>query len=308
MKKTLLIIFFVIFILNCFSITIYLRDNNQLTGEIKKIDKQKIYISPSNTKKLFIVNKFDIQLIRDGEIDLTVDILTQKPHGRINYNSYLDVVNIEINENKINENTEIVDYTAEVIANDESTKIKKSSTFDDKRKGFIIGFGIGGHLTSFKQTLHLDGETFRSSPEVQMGIATNFKIGFSPKNNLEIYYISKVSWFSIININEDSVIISDGVGAAGISYFFSEKLNSKEWVPSAYVSAGIGFSAWSTPFIEGSGSSIGTGLFAAIGYEIRKHRRLEFSFFVNNPSDKNGSDEFITNSTAFMLTYDYLRF
>ena len=308
MKKILLVIIFIIITLNCFSITIYLKDNNQLTGEIKKIDKQKIYISPRNTKKLFIVNKPDIQMIMDGEIDLTTDILTQKPHGRINYNSYLDVVNIEIDETKINENTEIIDYTANITANDESIKNTKKTTFDGKREGFIIGFGIGGHLTSFKQTLHLDGDTYKSDPEIQMGIATNFKIGFSPKNNIEIYYVSKVSWFSIKNIFEDSVIISDGVGAAGVSYFFSEKLNSTEWVPSPYISMGVGYSGWSTPFEEGSSSSIGTGFFTAFGYEFNKHRRLELSFFINNPSDKEGEDELITNSTVFMLTYNYLRF
>lgn len=305
MKKILLAIIFVIFTLNCFSITIYLKDNNQLTGEIKKIDKQKIYISPSNSKKLFIVNKPDIQSIMDGEIDLTVEILTRKPHGRINYNSYTDVINIELDGT---ENTNNIDYTAKEIKNNESTENNKNSIFDGRREGFIIGFGIGGHSTSFEQTLHLDGDTYKSSPEVQMGIATNFKIGFSPKNNLEIYYVSKVSWFSIKNIFEDSVIISDGVGAAGVSYFFSEKLNSEEWVPSLYVSVGAGYSGWSTPFEEGSSSSIGAGLFAAIGYEISKHRRLEFSFFINNPSDKEGNDELITNSTAFMLTYNYLRF
>lgn len=305
MKKILLVIIFVIFTLNCFSITIYLRDNNQLTGEIKKIDKQKIYISPINTKKMFIVNKSDIQKIMDGEIDLTVDILTQKAHGRINYNSYLDVINIELDGN---ESTGIIDYTANITANNESSKKVKSSTFDDKREGYIIGFGIGGHSTSFKQTLHLDGNTYKSDSEIQMGIATNFKIGFSPKNNIEIYYVSKVSWFSIKNIFGDSVIISDGVGAVGVSYYLSEKLNSVEWVPSPYASVGLGYSGWSTPFEEGSSSSIGAGLFAAIGYEINKHRRFEFSFFINNPSDKEGNDELITNSIAFMLTYNYMWF
>lgn len=57
MKKTLLAIIFVIFTLNCFAITIFLKDNNQLTGEIKKIDKQKIYVSPCYSKVLFIVKK-----------------------------------------------------------------------------------------------------------------------------------------------------------------------------------------------------------------------------------------------------------
>ena len=71
---------------------------------------------------------------------------------------------------------------------------------------------------------------------------------------------------------------------------------------------GLGYSGWSTPFEEVSSSSIGAGLFAAIGYEINKHRRFEFSFFINNPSDKEGNDELITNSIAFMLTYNYMWF
>ena len=291
-------------LLNCFSITIYLKDNNQLTGEIKKIDKQKIYISPRNAKKLFIVNKPDIQKIMDGEIDLTVDILTQKSHGRINYNSYTDVINIKLDGT---DNTGNIDYTAKEIPYNESIVEKtKNSVFDDKRKGFIIGFGIGGHLTNFNQEIKYDGEVFKSGTENKKGLATDFRIGYSPKYDLEIFYVSKVSWFTIVNIYGESVIISDGVGALGFSYFFSNKINPEKWVKSPYFSIGYGYSGWSTPYEEGSSSSIGTGLFAAVGYELNKHSRVELSYFRNNPSDEEDGVELITNSNAFMLLFNYL--
>ncbi len=303
MKKILLAVFFVIFTLNCFSITIYLRDNNQLTGEIKKIDKQKIYISPRNTKKLFIVNKPDIKSIMDGEIDLTVDILTQKSHGRINYNSYNDVIDIELVDS---ENTEIIDYTANEVSHKKSKTYVKNSIFNDKREGFIFGFGVGLNTTNFTQEIKYDGEVYKSGTENRKGFATDFRIGYSPKYNIEIYYVSKVSWFSITNIYYDSIVISDGVGAIGISYFASNKLSTTNWVPSPYVSVGFGFSGWSTPFEEGTSSSIGAGFYAAFGYEFSQHRRFELSFFMNNPSDEESGVELKTNSNAFMLLFNYL--
>lgn len=301
MKKLLLAVIFTIFTLNCFSITIILKDNNQLTGEIKKVNKQKIYISPINTKILFIVNKSDIHSIMDGEIDLTVEILTRDNHGRINYNAYSDVTNIELDDN---ENSESIDYTANVIVNDEPEIIKTSSTFDDKRKGFIFGFGIGGHHTSFKQELKYEGEVLKSGTITKKGLATDVRIGFSPKNNLEIYYVSKVAWFNISNIFEQSVLISDGVGALGITYFFPNQLKTEKGNRIPYLSIGFGFSGWSTPFEEDSSSSIGTGLFTAAGYELNGNSRIELSYFINNPSDEENGVKLITRSQSLMILFN----
>ena len=115
MKKTLIFIIIAIISVSCFSITVYLKDSNQLTGEIKKIDKEKIYISPRETKTLFIVKKNDIKMIMDGEIDLTANIINQKSQGKINYNSYLDIIYIELDNNVSN-----INYTAKVIAKNET--------------------------------------------------------------------------------------------------------------------------------------------------------------------------------------------
>lgn len=307
MKKLLLIIFFSFLIINCLSVTIYLKDNNLLTGEIKKIDKQKIYLSTTYSEKLFIINKTDIKSISgirsytESEIDLTVEVLTQEPYGRINYNSYSEVTNIELDNN---ENSESIDYTADVIVKSKPEKIKTSSTFDDKREGFIFGFGLGGHHTSFKQEIKYEGEVLKSGTITKKGLATDVRIGFSPKNNLEIYFVSKVAWFNISNMYEQTVLISDGVGALGITYFFPNQLNPEKGNRIPYLSIGFGFSGWSTPFEEGSSSSIGTGLFTAAGFELNGNSRLELSYFINNPSDEENGVKLITRSQSFMILFN----
>jgi len=309
MKKILIVIIITIFSFNCFSVTIFLKDNNQLSGEIKKIDKQKIFLSTTYLEKLFIINKSDIKSISgirsftEGEIDLTEEILNCEPYGKVNYNSFKDVIDIELVGS---ENPESIDYTAIETEIIEPPKRSEDSDFDDNREGFIIGFGIGGHLSSFIQKIEYVEEVYRSSKLTKRGLATDFRIGYAPKHNLEIFYVSKIAWFSISNMNEQIVIISDGIGALGISYFFDIKTYSEKWKKLPFISIGFGYSSWRTPFEKNSASSFGIGLFTAIGYEINKHSRIELSYFVNNPAGEIDSVKLKTNSDALMILFNYM--
>lgn len=183
--------------------------------------------------------------------------------------------------------------------------ITNLSAFDGKRKGFILGYGVGISNVTFKQEIEGYGE---SDSETEIGFATDFKIGFAPNNKFEIYYSSQVAWFSLKNIYNESVTISDGVGAISMSYFLSSGLDSSEWCRSGFLSAGYGFSGWSTPFEEGSESWIGSGFFAGAGYEFSKHYRISLNLFSNNPSIDEDGITFTTKSTVLMLTISALAF
>lgn len=181
-------------------------------------------------------------------------------------------------------------------------------SFDGKRKGFILGFGIGISSLSYKQTLEGGGESITSPTVDETPFVTDFKIGYAPDNKLEIYYSSKVAWFSMTNIYDANVNIADGIGTFSASYFLSSKLKTTQWAPSPFVSAGFGFSAWSTPNVDNSTSWTGTGFFVGGGYEFAKHFRAELNFFMNNPSHTESGITGTTNSSALMLTINALAF
>lgn len=283
-------------VLNCFSVTIYMRDNNQYSGKIIKIDNQKIYVS-SDSDKIYIINKSDIkaiynkQLLTDNHEDITLEIMILKPFGSINYNTSNEIINIKLDENNIVDST----YVYYDWLQNDNTKSYNS------RRGFILGFGVGGNYTSFKQKVTVDDESFETGTVNKQGFATDFRIGYAPKYNLEIYYVSKISWFKMKNYFNDHVIVGNGISAIGFSSFTSPDLTESNWVPSPYISLGCGLSYWSTPFKTTDKHSIGFGYYAAIGYEFSKHLRAEFNYYKTNPSHKENGLELQTNSNVLMI-------
>jgi hypothetical protein len=180
--------------------------------------------------------------------------------------------------------------------------------FDGKRKGFILGFGVGTSTLTYKQRVETNTGIF-TSPEIKESpIVTDFKIGYAPDNSLELYYSSKVAWFSMINAYEDKVSVTDGVGTISASFFFLSDSNSNVWSASPFFSFGFGFSSWSTPELQDSPSWIGIGFFAGGGYEFAKHFRAELNFFMNNPSHSEGGIQASTDSSAIMLTINAMAF
>jgi len=182
-------------------------------------------------------------------------------------------------------------------------------SFDGKKKGFLLGFGVGGASVAYSQTVEYAGQSFDSPTESVGAFATDFKMGYAPTNNLEIYYTNQVAWFTMRNgLNED-VTIADGVSGVGISYFFSQSPTDPTFRPSLFFSVGVGLSAWDTPLEEEAGDpSIGVGSFFGVGCEVVKHHRVSLNLFVNNPTLVESGVTLTTNSTAILLTYGLMAF
>ena len=141
--------------------------------------------------------------------------------------------------------------------------------WDGQRKGFILGFGLGPGLTSFTQTVEYKGMRETSDRENEFGLQTDFKIGYAPNNFLQIYWMSKVSWF-----------IAHGVAGLGISYYF------KPESPSPYLTGGLGYSSWTTPFEVGAEAWYGPGLSVGVGYEFFRHWSAEVNLSWGKPEEK----------------------
>lgn len=57
---------------------------------------------------------------------------------------------------------------------------QEALSLDGKRKGFIIGIGIGPGLTSFSQSLKFGGSRVTSDRLNKMSFMSDFKIGYAP--------------------------------------------------------------------------------------------------------------------------------
>jgi len=79
--------------------------------------------------------------------------------------------------------------------------------WDGQRQGFVLGFGLGPGLSTFTQTIEYMGMSETSDRENKLALNTDFKIGYAPNNLLQIYWMSKVSWFGLENVLGDNVTI-----------------------------------------------------------------------------------------------------
>jgi len=83
-----------------------------------------------------------------------------------------------------------------------------SAAFDQKRKGLILGFGVGPSMTSFTQDFSYTGGFVypptqeaigageaTSSGETKFGVSTDFKVGWGLTEQLSIYYLAQIAWF-----------------------------------------------------------------------------------------------------------------
>lgn len=175
-------------------------------------------------------------------------------------------------------------------------------SWDAQRKGFILGFGAGPGVTSFQQDIAVwDSELgwipAKVDRQSKATIMTDFRIGYSPDNNWEVYYSSKVSWFAARDVFSEEVTIADGLSTLGATYYFRPQ------APSAFVCSGIGVATWDLPFESHPPNTwFGLGLFTGVGYEFTPHMGVELDFLWGNPGKfTHGIDEG-SNSFSLKLT------
>jgi hypothetical protein len=178
-----------------------------------------------------------------------------------------------------------------------------ANAFDGRRSGFILGGGLGLGVASYTQTLEYDGLSETGDRENKGSLITDFRIGWGINEQTEIYYTSKVAWFSFENAFGDKVTIADGIGGIGLSH--SLLLAPPTW----YLTGGIALASWSLPFEDNAPDAwTGLGLYGGIGYEFSKHYSFEFDVIYGRPGDSEGSLEARTNSLVFKATINALAY
>ena len=132
------------------------------------------------------------------------------------------------------------------------------------------------------------------------GFFTNFKIGGAPSNQMVVCWSAKVSWFSMLNALNDDITITAGTGTLAIIYFMEPSS------PSWFITGGVGYSTWDTPFEEDSEAWTGTGLFAGGGYEFSKHWNIEAGLNWGNPSKSESGITATTYHTTLFFSINVM--
>ena len=180
-----------------------------------------------------------------------------------------------------------------------------AGAFDGERQGFILGVGVGSGLTSYTYTASADYDraavSVTSDRENVFPLMSDFKIGYAPNDLLEIYWMSKVSWFGDEALYGEDVTIANGLGGLGVTYFFQPA------APSAFVSGGIGFSSWSLPLEEDPPDSwVGVGLSAGAGYEFAPHWYVAGDVCWGKPSTDEYGVDISANALSIKLTINVI--
>jgi len=167
--------------------------------------------------------------------------------------------------------------------------------FDGERKGFILGGGIGAGFLSNTTSFNSNSDT-----DSRAVFLTNFKIGYAPSNTLEIYYISKVSWWGQTNaITGSSTTFTLGLSAIAATMYI-DNTTETGW----FISGGLALSALAAPFETDLESSNGFGLFGGGGYEFSSHWSVELDLLYSTITDP-GVD---FNSFGVLVTINVLAF
>lgn len=166
--------------------------------------------------------------------------------------------------------------------------------WDSQRKGFVLGAGLGGGLTSFSQTLGTDS-TERMNHAAWGGGGI---LGYAPSNRLVVGFVGRNALFTIDNLLGGESDIVSSTQTVAVSYFV------KEAAPSPFVSGGIGVSSWGY-----SGSNDpwkGPGLLLGCGYEFRRHWYVEANIAVGKPKTTVLGEEWTTDVASVLVTFNVL--
>jgi len=182
--------------------------------------------------------------------------------------------------------------------------VSPANAFDNKRKGFMLGFGMGGGLSTFTQRIEVAGYagSITSPRENDFALRTDFRIGFGTSENVQLYWMSKVNWFGMINALNENVTVASGVGGLGITYFL------KSTDPSPYLVGGFGFSSWSLPFESDVDAWYGFGLTVGAGYQFASHVAFEGSLIWGEPSRTEYGIKVSSNVVGIGVTLNYIAF
>ncbi|MCK5050133.1 MAG: hypothetical protein KAS53_00235 [Candidatus Cloacimonetes bacterium] len=138
MKKVISIVLLLTLTFNLFSLMVITKDGKKRLGEIKKANAEEIYfVETKYPDKLLIFEQEIISSIVSDEKDIITEIFNDGVKGRINYNSFQEVINVELNFSKVTEEPE------EMITIQEEEKLEEPLIKVNYNESFDLGYSYG---------------------------------------------------------------------------------------------------------------------------------------------------------------------
>ena len=171
-----------------------------------------------------------------------------------------------------------------------------SDTSNNRRHGFIIGFGIGPGYTHLAQDGRIGPSSFGSGTFDEDGgkfaVNSDFKIGFAVDEQTLVYFNTKAAWFqarfsevvwhgtsgSFETVWNNEISVN---AISGISLCYC----TKPTLPSSYVSGTLGFATLGTSLKKENVVKGGFGAAISVGYEFAPHWTLDVAATYCHISD-----------------------
>jgi hypothetical protein len=163
---------------------------------------------------------------------------------------------------------------------------QSANAFDNNRKGFLLGLGVGNNYTFIEDERGVNADDLS-------GFTASFKIGGGINNHFSMYLTRNVSVFN--NANNSYQIALNGLG---LSYFLSPSASS------GYFMGAIG-NAQRQSFDDTFSDYSGSGFMIGGGYEFIKHLQLEGAILSTDLKHDN-FNSFILKTTTYQLTINYV--
>lgn len=118
---------------------------------------------------------------------------------------------------------------------------------EDRRSGFVVGFGIGPSITL---------DDFPDFDDANVGVSTDLRIGAEVGKTTLVYYLNQVSFF---DPGYGADIVAAGVSGIGVSFVESRVM----------ASLGFGIGVWGEISTDGDANhQTGLGATVGFGYEV----------------------------------------
>jgi len=162
----------------------------------------------------------------------------------------------------------------------------RAGTHPPTRNGFMIGFGLGGGSLTVENADKREG-----------GLAVNFRIGYSVRQDLVLHFEGS-DWSRSFDEAGGNVTWNFSVGTAALTWFPGNN--------GFFVRGGVGFATASAELerdnLHISSDENGLGLLAAAGYEWRLSRKFALGpqvEYVYEDLDSLGSSNAVNGALAF---------
>ena len=190
---------------------------------------------------------------------------------------------------------------------EESTPLLVREKLGGRRKGFVLGFGVGAGRTSFTEPLaeyywrNTQEAEWSSARQARAALITELKIGHGFSDQFLLYYTSRITWLPLQHFTKD-IMIANGAAGAGFMYYPFRRFG-------LYLVGNIGLATlvtWQPPLTLENARPTGIAFSGGIGYQILPHLNLDFTVNSGSANRREVDDiseiEFTDDVVTYSLT------